>query len=448
MNEGRIRKIIHVDMDAFYASVEQRDDATLKGKPVAVGYPARRGVVAAASYEARAFGVRMPKNIVILLDGTSNQVSANRTNILRLYGVLEKSARQLVFYDPGVGTLGDDGAWLALWRKATEVWGLVTSWGLDDNVKRAYRFLVENYDAGHADGEERDEIFIFGFSRGAYAARVLAGFINALGLIEQRNLNLLDYAYRAYKRIGESGTTGFEEMRLYERMLDTDRPPIKCLGLFDTVASVIESGRFGPRLRSHAFTSRNPSVQSVRHAVAVDEHRTMFNPTLWPAGGKYRGNPFNVAGEIDQDLREVWFNGCHSDVGGGLPEESSTLAKEALRWMIDQTGSMGVRYVARTVRSLVMGQGRATNSAGKAYVAPDGGGKIHESMTFLWALLEFLPRRKAARSHRPAILGLAIPLFERRGIPERAILHSSVVRRIEMGVPPVPNVPESYFKED
>src|SRR4029077_20233086 len=104
-------------------------------------------------------------------------VSANRTNILRLYGVLEKSDRQLVFYDPGVGTLDDDGAWLALWRKATEVWGLATGWGLDDNVKRAYRFLVENYDYGRGaddDRGERDQIFIVGFSRGAYAARVLA----------------------------------------------------------------------------------------------------------------------------------------------------------------------------------------------------------------------------------------------------------------------------------
>jgi uncharacterized protein (DUF2235 family) len=393
---------------------------------------------------------QMPKNIIILLDGTSNQVSANRTNILRLYGVLEKSDRQLVFYDPGVGTLGDDGAWLALWRKATEVWGLATGWGLDDNVKRAYRFLVENYDDGRGAGDdsgERDQIFIVGFSRGAYAARVLAGFLNALGLIERRNLNLLDYAYRAYKRIGESGRTGFEEIRLYERMLDTDRPPIRCLGVFDTVASVIESGRFGPRLRSHAFTSRNPSVQSVRHAVALDEHRTMFNPTLWPADGTYRGNPFNVAGEVDQDLREVWFNGCHSDVGGGLPEEDSALAKEALHWMINQTEPMGVRYVARTVRSLVMGQGGATNSGGKAYVAPDGGGKIHESMTLLWALLEFLPRRTAARSRRPAIFGITIPFFESRSVPEGALLHSSVVARIERGFPPAPNMPRHYVQE-
>jgi hypothetical protein len=116
--------------------------------------------------------------------------------------------------------------------------------------------------------------------------------------------------------------------------------------------------------------------------------------------------------------------------------------------MIDQTEPVGVRYVARTVRSLVMGQGGATNSAGKAYVPPDGGGKIHESMTPIWALLEILPRRKAARSRRPTIFGFAIPLFERRGIPEGALLHSSVIRRIDKGVPPAPNLPESYVKEE
>ena len=90
----------------------------------------------------------MPKSIILLCDGTSNEVARNRTNILRLYGCLKKDEHQLVFYDPGVGTFGAENAWLALYRKAAEVCGLITGWGLDANVKEAYRFLVENYDDG------------------------------------------------------------------------------------------------------------------------------------------------------------------------------------------------------------------------------------------------------------------------------------------------------------
>jgi uncharacterized protein (DUF2235 family) len=242
----------------------------------------------------------MGKNIVILFDGTSNQISENRTNILRLYGALEKSERQLVFYDPGVGTLGVADSWGRLWPRCVEIWGLVTGWGMDGNVKQAYRFLVENYERG-AGGGDRDRIYLFGFSRGAYTARVLAGLINAVGLIEPRNLNLLDYVYRAYKLVGSRqppdsdappAAADFAEVRLYERVLRPDRPPIRLLGLFDTVASVIESGPWGPRLRSHAYTRRNPSVEMVRHAVAMDERRTMFSPQLWhrpQAAGCARG---------------------------------------------------------------------------------------------------------------------------------------------------------------
>jgi uncharacterized protein (DUF2235 family) len=94
----------------------------------------------------------MAKSIVILLDGTSNEISSDRSNILRLYGVLKKSAQQLVYYDPGVGTFGAEGAWSRFWRKAHEVWGLATGWGLDHNVKEAYRFLVEHYDSGKISG--------------------------------------------------------------------------------------------------------------------------------------------------------------------------------------------------------------------------------------------------------------------------------------------------------
>lgn len=113
----------------------------------------------------------MPKNIVILCDGTSNEISQNRTNVLRLFGALERSPEQVVFYDPGVGTFGAENAWSYYYRKAIEIWGLATGWGLDQNVKEAYKFLIEYYDDGkrpNGKNEDPDQIFIFGFSRGAY----------------------------------------------------------------------------------------------------------------------------------------------------------------------------------------------------------------------------------------------------------------------------------------
>jgi uncharacterized protein (DUF2235 family) len=383
----------------------------------------------------------MPKNIVILLDGTSNEISADRTNILRLYGTLEKSDRQLVYYDPGVGTFGAENAWLRFWRKAVEVWGLATSWGLDHNVKEAYQFLVENYDDGRRGRGERgvrDNIYIFGFSRGAYTARVLAGFIHAVGLIEKRNLNLLDYAYSAYKGIGENGEDKFGEVKLYERILAPDHPPIRALGLFDTVASVIEHGRYGPRLRSHAFTKRNRSVESVRHAVAIDERRTMFRPQLWPEGGEYWGNPFNKAAAKLQDVREVWFAGVHGDVGGGYPEAESGLAKVALEWMIGQTGPLGLLYRTQAVNEVVLGR-----SGDKHYIPPDPHAKPHNSMSWGWSVLEFLPqwRGKFPKGGR-----LIIPFFARRPIPPGARVHQSVADRANGDGRP-PNMPADFLIE-
>jgi uncharacterized protein (DUF2235 family) len=372
----------------------------------------------------------MPKNIVILLDGTSNEIEEDRTNILRLYGVLEKNSDQLLYYDPGVGTFGADGSWSKLWRKSTEVWGLATGWGLDDNVKQAYQFIVENYDNGkEVEGGARDSLYIFGFSRGAYSARVLAGFIHAVGLIEPRNLNLLDYAYRAYKSVGQrQGENAFAEVRLYERILRPDRPPIRMLGLFDTVASVIESGRFGPRLTSHAFTSRNPSVESVYHAVALDEKRTMFRPVLWPADQRYLGNPFRRGPGPKQDVHEVWFAGGHGDVGGGYPEAESALCKVPLAWMIDGARKCGLKFRHQSINSLVLGKRKNSK-----YVAPDPLGRAHNTMTIGWAILEFLPRKKPECSTRPSLFGLSIPLFEKRYIPPGAVFHPSVKARQTRG---------------
>ena len=381
----------------------------------------------------------MPKNIVILLDGTSNEISSNRTNILRLYGTLEKSAAQIVYYNPGVGTFGPENGFSYASRKTAEIIGMATGWGIDQNVKEAYRFLVENYDDGKRPGDAplgRDEIFIFGFSRGAYSARVLAGFINALGLVSKSNLNLIKYAYRAYKGITKNANDvpDWAEMDLYNRILNPDHPPIRCLGLFDTVASVIEFGRFRLQFRSHVGTSRNPSVAAVRHAVAMDERRNLFQPLLWVAGQPFYGNRFKSAVPRPQDSRELWFAGVHGDVGGGYPEDMSALAKVPLDWMIRETGPMGLAYKALTVNELVLG----TNPK-KKYVKPDALAAANQSMNAAWAMLEYVPRRvsRTEKGERKTFFGWYLPLFNPRRIRPDAILHTSVQHRVaQWGLPP------------
>ena len=386
----------------------------------------------------------MPKNIVILCDGTSNQIEEQRTNILRLYGCLRKNDRQIVFYDPGVGTFGGANDWLRWSRRAKEVWGLATGWGLDQNVKEAYRFLVEHFDPGRAATKtrpkiEQDDIYIFGFSRGAYTARVLAGFIHAFGIMDKTQLNLLDYAYRTYKGIsdfegkdGDDPNAAFRTMRLYERALTPLRPAIKALGLFDTVSSVIEMGKWRPQLKTHPFTKTNPSVAHVRHAVAIDERRTMFNPQLWPAGGEYWGSPFRPRKKEDikpQDVKEVWFSGVHGDVGGGYPEAVSAQAKIPLIWMIREMEAIGLKVFEPTVKKIVLGE----NLDYPDYIKPGVGQPINDSMTLIWPLVEFIPRRIPSTSFRmKGKKGWYIPRFDHRLIADDATVHETVHERIEI----------------
>jgi uncharacterized protein (DUF2235 family) len=364
---------------------------------------------------------------------------------------LKKEPEQIVWYDPGVGTFGADNVWSQAYRRLTEIWGRLTGWGLDANVKDGYRFLVEHYDDGkRPDGRhaDPDRIILFGFSRGAYSARVLAGFVNAFGLIHPVNLNLVDYAYRAYKGIGtrtgaDPSETAFAEIRLYERILRPKRPAIHLLGLFDTVASVIEPGRFGPRLRSHAFTSRNPSVAAVRHAVAIDERRTLFSPQLWPEDQPNWGSPFRNGPDTPQDVREVWFTGVHGDIGGGYPERESQLAKIPLDWLIDETEALGVRYKRATVDRLVLGQGPEPGH----YVAPDPLARPHTSMNRFWRLLEFVPRRAhgSVPPGRRSWRGWYLPGGAPRQIPDGARIHASVFARRDTPQDiPQPNIPEHY----
>ncbi len=135
------------------------------------------------------------RNIVICCDGTGNEINENISNVLKLYRCLRKTAktqpRQLVFYDPGVGTLAQPDTWHRIKADIDLVLGLATGYGLDDNVLAAYAFLVTHYEPG-------DQIYLFGFSRGAYTVRVLAGLIHKVGLISPLQVNLAGSGLTAY----------------------------------------------------------------------------------------------------------------------------------------------------------------------------------------------------------------------------------------------------------
>ena len=398
----------------------------------------------------------MARNIVVLLDGTSNEIKKNRTNIVRLYGCLERSDRQLVYYDPGVGTMGAANSWSPTYRRLVEVWGLATGFGLDQNVKEAYSYLIEHY-------QEGDRIFIFGFSRGAYTARVLAALIHAVGLITHGQLNLLEYIYRAYSRIkkGEEMYWGSEDdpVSLFRKMLKPQHPTIRCLGLFDTVGSVLQAGRLSifPKRKIFAWTDWNTSVQAVRHAVAIDERRVSFRPQLWPKGESF--SPINEEGWIgapvaDQDVREVWFTGVHADIGGGYAEGVSGLAKISLDWMIKETRAMDLHFQDDTVNVIVLGlnadgsekTAEEKQKAKKLYAIPHPDSERNESMNGAWRFLEWLAGWRR-RKNSPNVADHARGGWRRphspRTIPDGAWIHHTVFDRTASDLDQT-NMPRSY----
>lgn len=381
----------------------------------------------------------MAKNIVILLDGTSNQISGDRTNVLRLYGSLERSRQQLVFYQPGVGTFGLSGWWQQIKSRFLIVLGLATGAGIAGNMMDAYRFLVDH----HAHG---DRIFIIGFSRGAYTARLLAGFIRIFGLVRPEQAQLVRYAWRAYARLGQPGSKNFStEIEHFQKVLRGAKVRIEFLGLWDTVASVFDSKAGFPWLttKQKAYTNKNDRVRAVRHAVAIDEQRTYFQPSLWEPGQRFEfwSEEKDDFDTVPQDFEEVWFSGCHGDVGGGHADQQSGLAKIAFAWLYREAVHQGVRGKDKVFARLIGEDG--TGDYGRANPLAD----INQSMNRGWALVELSPRKipKTAFYNRLRLGSFYIPMFDRRRIPEGAKLHEAVIERLENHPAYTPpNLPGSY----
>lgn len=279
------------------------------------------------------------RNLVVCLDGTNNEPEHGATNVARIFDLAKKSSDQLVYYDPGVGTMGARGAVTRLGKSLTRAAGLVAGYGINDNIEEAYSWLSHNYQAG-------DRIYVFGFSRGAYTARALTGMLHTVGLLRPGTENLTPYAVKLYAQAGpsaESGSNAKDAEKNFWQVRDefvrvfgnpdfpstfnTEVPQVHFLGVWDTVKSV---GWLNLKARFEVarwpFTRKIDNVGVARHAMAIDEKRRPF--------GIYRFDPATVAGSAGR-YQEVWFVGGHSDVGGQFLDDHE-LSDLALSWMVKE----------------------------------------------------------------------------------------------------------------
>ena len=350
------------------------------------------------------------KNIVVCCDGTNNQLHGDLTNVVRLFEVVIKDESQVAFYDPGVGTLADPNARGPISRRWSLIKGLAFGVGLEENVFEAYRYLMRVYEAG-------DQIYLFGFSRGAFTIRVLAGMLHAIGLLYDRTDNLLPYiwrTYRALRRLPEDATPAEkaaaakheEEVEVIRRSF-TQPCLVTFLGPWDTVGSV---GLYNWN-QAFAYTFENPSVAVVRHAVSLDERRAAFRSNVFRADPTplpfLKGRP---------RVMNVWFAGVHSDIGGGYPWPScSALAMISFAWMIREAKAAGLKVDDTKVGALL------------AKCPPDPCGEMHNSLQGGWKAIEYLPARRYDWDRKKTLWRLQ-PNKPRRMI-ESPVLHRSVVDR-------------------
>jgi uncharacterized protein (DUF2235 family) len=361
----------------------------------------------------------LAKKIVVCCDGTGNTYGDANSNVLKVYSVLPKNdPTQVAFYDPGVGTFSAPAALTALARWWTKVLGFAFGYGIRENIADAYRYLMNTY-------EEGDQVFVFGFSRGAYTARALAALIYKCGLLSPGNENLIPYAIEMLiqeKRV--EIYSGFR--RTFSR-----RCGIHFMGLWDTVKSV---GWIYNPLKLQ-FTRRNPILKVLRHAVSIDERRCFYRQNLW-------GEPYP-----HQDIKQVWFAGAHSDVGGSYPEKESGLSQIALQWMLEEAVAHDLIVDHKKVCE-ILGEVQPAPAAGAEdkrpfHCPPNIQETIHKSLHGGWWLLEIAPKLYEDPKHGFKTR-LKIPLGERRFIAEGSIVHRSVAER--MSLPDLryapPNLPQ------
>jgi uncharacterized protein (DUF2235 family) len=313
----------------------------------------------------------MSKRIAFCADGTWDKAS-KKTNVYKLYKALLNTADQYPLYDDGVGADGNPIVMLLGGAFGTGLW---------QKIKEGYTRICHLYEQG-------DELYIFGFSRGAFTARSLAGMISICGLPTKNFTDeTVNFAFDAY-RDQANRAAKLQKLALWD-MYAAD---IKMVGVWDTVGSLGIPAAVGlndPILYGFLDTNLTPKIKNAFHAMAIDERREQFMPTLWT------GTP-----AADQHVEQVWFTGAHSDVGGGEPDDApgvQELSDIPLSWMINKARALGLQF---------------DESAAKQYAHP------------------LDPKYALKKFHESWNLGWGIPL--RRRIQKDAAIANSVLVRCQM----------------
>ena len=270
----------------------------------------------------------MPKKIVYCADGTWDDPNSE-SNVCRLYNALENvPGVQVPMYDSGVGTGGlEFDKWLGGGLGA----------GLFSKIKDGYAAIAEQYQPG-------DQVFLFGFSRGAYTARCLGGMIAICGLPTKypTDSRCVDGAFDAYRH-PEQRNALLAGLNATYAMQNAG---IQLLGVWDTVGSLGIPAIFGeidPMQYGFLSTELHPDVRNAVQALAIDERRMQFQPALW-----------STPSSPTQMVRQVWFSGVHCDVGGGYPADSggASLANITLRWMAGFAAAQGLTFKTGSLPAL------------------------------------------------------------------------------------------------
>jgi uncharacterized protein (DUF2235 family) len=374
--------------------------------------------------------IATPRNLIVCCDGTNNEFGPENTNVVRLIQALDRTpGHQRIYYDPGVGTLPEPGFVTRVGKKLSDLGGLAFGAGLTWKVQEAYTYLMNVWEPG-------DKVYLIGFSRGAYTVRVLAGLLHTLGLLPRGGDNLVPYVMRLYAgaRDERKEQDGDDQWRALcdtfrwtfsrQMVADDDDRRFKThfLGVWDTVSSV--GWVWDPA--KYPSTANNPSIETVRHAVSVDERRWFFRQNLMKQAAP------------EQDWKEHWFPGVHCDVGGGYPPQLGKAYAELWRvpfaWMMEEAKSKGLLVdEARLARVL------ARNPAS----AVPWEEAQHESLTGPWWLAEVFPKRvwSSVRQRLQWEFGLG----QHRTIPKGASIDKSTLLRVQGSTYSPPNFNPAFI---